>query len=119
MDTARRAFVGGGAAALLTACERRTSNTAAFTVETVASGLNVPWSMAFLPDGDMLVTEKRAGVRFVSLRGGQARAIAGAPTAILSNGDSGLLDIVLAPDFEQTQTLFISFNEGDMSANRL
>jgi aldose sugar dehydrogenase len=79
----------------------------------------MPWSLAFLPDGEMLVSEKRAGVRLLPRGGGTPRALAGGPENILSNGDSGLLDITLAPDFADTGELFISFTEGVLGANQL
>ncbi|MBU2135521.1 MAG: PQQ-dependent sugar dehydrogenase, partial [Alphaproteobacteria bacterium] len=68
----------------------------AFEVETVAEGLNKPWALAFLPDGRMLVTERRLGqLRVVAKDGTLTEApVAGAPK-VFSGGQGGLLDVVL------------------------
>ncbi|MDX1754531.1 MAG: PQQ-dependent sugar dehydrogenase [Marinobacter sp.] len=84
------------------------SDKARFRLETVASGLEHPWSLAFLPDGSQLVTE-RAG-RLRRIRGGQLDPdpIAGVPEAAVA-GQGGLLDVVLHPDFANNQLLFLSY----------
>jgi glucose/arabinose dehydrogenase len=91
----------------------------AFDVVTVASGLNKPWGMAFLPSGDMLVTEKgtngRGGssparLRIVSKDGKLSEAIAGLP-AMDTRGQGGLLDVVLGPQFASNRTIYWCYSE--------
>lgn len=77
---------------------------------TVASGLQSPWSMAFLPDGRMLVTERSGQLRIVNGNGSVSSPLAGVP-AVSSAGQGGLLDVVLSPGFAQDRLIFFSFSE--------
>lgn len=77
---------------------------------TVASGLDHPWSFAFLPGGGMLVTERPGRLRFVAPDGTLSAPIAGVPE-VSSVGQGGLLDVALHPDFAKTRLVFISFAE--------
>lgn len=79
-----------------------------FRLETVAEGLEHPWGLAFLPDGSALVTEREGQLRHISASGELSDPIPGLPELVVS-GQGGLLDIVLHPDFEQNQTLFLSY----------
>jgi aldose sugar dehydrogenase len=87
-------------------------------LERLASGLRFPWSLAFTPDGDILITEKYAGVRV--MRDGRLlpEVLAGGPPNVLAKADSGILDIALDPDFADNRLVYLSFAEGDDSANR-
>ncbi len=86
------------------------SSQGAVTVETLTTGLANPWSLAFLPDGDMLVTERPGTLRWVSREGQRGSAISGVP-AVFARGQGGLLDVVLAPDFAETREIFLSYSE--------
>lgn len=80
-------------------------------VVTVTTGLENPWSLAFLPDGRMLVTERPGRLRLISSDGTTLSApIAGVP-AVFAEGQGGLFDVVLSPDFATTRTLFLSYAE--------
>jgi aldose sugar dehydrogenase len=79
-------------------------------VETVASGLVDPWSLAFLPDGRMLVTERAGRVRIVTRQGTVSAPLSGVPP-VYSSGQGGLLDIALAPDFPTSRFVYFSFGE--------
>lgn len=79
-------------------------------VETLGSGLKNPWSLAFLPDGRMLVTERPGRLRLVSREGQPGAAISGVP-AVLARGQGGLLDVVLAPDYARTSLIYLSYSE--------
>lgn len=79
-------------------------------VDTVAAGLAHPWSLAFLPDGRMLVTERPGRMRIVSRAGEVSAPLKGLP-AVAARGQGGLLDVVLAPDFEESQQVFWSYAE--------
>lgn len=80
------------------------------SAETVATGLEKPWGLTFLPSGDMLVTERPGRVRFVTRGGTVSRPVAGAPD-VAASGQGGMLDIAVAPDFAKTGDVFISFSE--------
>lgn len=69
-----------------------------------------PWSLAFLPDARMLVTERPGRLRVLSPDGTRAGTIDGVPP-VHASGQGGLLDIALSPDFERDQTVFLSYAE--------
>lgn len=94
------------------------ASAAAPAVETVAEGLRFPWGVAFLPGGDMLVTERSGGVKRVTAAG-QVSDVAGGPTAVLQQGQSGLQDIALDPRFAENGYVYISFMQGARDANNL
>lgn len=83
-----------------------------YRIVTVVDGLVNPWSMAFLPGGDMLVTERPGRLRIV--RDGEllARPVAGVP-AVHAQGQGGLMDVVPHPDFAQNRLLYISYSKPD------
>jgi glucose/arabinose dehydrogenase len=85
-------------------------STTTFTVTTVASGLVQPWGLVFLPDGRMLVTEKRGTMRIVTQQGVVGKEIAGVP-AVRAEGDGGLYDVKLDPDFATTRQVFWCYVE--------
>jgi glucose/arabinose dehydrogenase/cytochrome c2 len=82
-----------------------------FWVEQLADGLNAPWSMAWLPNGDMLIVEKFGGLRLFHAGDLQAKPLAGTPSAYQASVN-GLLDVALDPDFDTNQRVFLSFTEG-------
>ncbi len=86
-----------------------------FRVVTVVEGLVHPWSMAWLPNGDMLVTERDGRIRTV--RDGELlpEPMANVPE-VLANGQGGLFDIVLHPQYEENGWVYVSFAKPD--ANR-
>ena len=81
-----------------------------FTLETVATGLVNPWSLAFLPDGRMLVTERPGRLRYVSKSGELSAPISGVP-AVFATGQGGLLDVVLSPNFATDSLIYFSYAE--------
>nr|WP_242480671.1 PQQ-dependent sugar dehydrogenase [Rhodovibrio sodomensis] len=76
----------------------------------VATGLNAPWSLAFLPDGRMLVSEQVGRLRIVTPDGRISRPVAGLPELYVLN-QGGLLDITVGPRFEQSRRLYFTFSE--------
>lgn len=82
----------------------------AFDVVTVAEGLQNPWSLAFLPGGKMLVTERPGRLRVVGTDGKLSAAVTGLP-AVFSRGQGGLLDVVLDPAFAKSNLIYWSFSE--------
>lgn len=87
-------------------------------LQVIATGLRAPWSLAFLPDGSILVTEKHAGIRTVDLDGTVGPLLAGAPSNVLMQSDAGFLDVALDPDFATSRLIYLAFVEGDSVANR-
>jgi glucose/arabinose dehydrogenase len=77
---------------------------------TVADGLINPWSMAFLPGGDLLLTERPGRLRIV--RNGKllAEPVPGVPK-VLAEGQGGLLDVVLHPGFASNRLIYLSFSK--------
>ena len=95
-------------AAMLAQSEVIDSALHSFRVVTVVDGLINPWSMAWLPNGDMLVTERPGRLRIV--RDGRLLpdAVPGVP-AVRVVGQGGLQDVVVHPDFAQNQLVYLSF----------
>ncbi|MDQ8185781.1 PQQ-dependent sugar dehydrogenase [Pelagicoccus sp. SDUM812002] len=84
----------------------RASELEASMLEPVAEGLTQPWSMAFLPEGGLLVTEKSG--ELLLIEGGNRRVIGGLPD-IVSIGQGGLMDVVLHPGYEENGWIYISY----------
>lgn len=76
----------------------------------VASGLANPWSLAFLPNGDMLVTERAGRLRVIRDGVLDPEPIAGIPE-VHNTILGGLLDVVLDPDLETSQTIYLSYSK--------
>ncbi len=79
-----------------------------YRVETIATGLDAPWSLAFLPDGTMLVTERAGRIHAIDAHGTISPPLSGLP-AVRGFRDKGLTDIVLAPEFEQNRLLYFTY----------
>ncbi len=89
-----------------------------FEVEQIGPPLSAPWSLAFLPDGSFLVSEKHGGLRIIQEDGRASPRLPGGPVKILQKEDSGLLDVALDPDFATDRTIYIAFAEGTEESNR-
>jgi glucose/arabinose dehydrogenase len=79
-----------------------------FRIVRVVQGLEQPWSLAFLPDGRMLVTEKAGRLRVVSNGKLEPQPIAGVPQVTV-HGQGGLHDVVLHPQFQQNQFIYLAY----------
>ena len=77
---------------------------------TVAGGLEHPWSLAWLPDGRMLVTEREGRLRIVAADGTVSAPVTGLPE-IAATGQGGLLDVLIDPDYAANRTIYFSFAE--------
>lgn len=84
--------------------------TGVVSTETVASGLEHPWALDFLPDGRMLVTERPGRLRIVEADGRVHEPLTGLP-AVQAAGQGGLLDVAVDPDFANTQLVYFSYAE--------
>jgi aldose sugar dehydrogenase len=87
-----------------------------FEVTTVAT-FDEPWAMAFLPDGRMLVTEKKGRLAIVAEDGQLSGAVSGLPD-VDYGGQGGLGDVVLHPDFARNGLVYISYAEGGIGDTR-
>jgi glucose/arabinose dehydrogenase len=79
-------------------------------VQTIVKGLEHPWSLAFLPDKRMLVTERPGRLRVVGADGRVSEALAGVPQ-VYASGQSGLLEVALSPAFDKDRLVYLSFAE--------
>ena len=84
--------------------------------ETVASGLQNPWALAFLPDGRFLVTERAGRLRLVESDGRSSKPVEGIPE-VEAGGQGGLLDVLLDADFAKNRTLYFCFSEPAAAGN--
>jgi len=74
-------------------------------VDTLVDGLDAPWSLAFLPDGRMLIGERRGRLSIAPAEGGKPLVVKGLE-GVSTGGQGGLHGIALAPDFETSRTIF-------------
>ena len=87
-----------------------TSETGVFKVTTFAEGLEHGWGLVQLPDGRMLVSERPGRVRYIDKNGKLSPALTGLPK-VWANGQGGLLDLELSPQFDQDHLVYFSFSE--------
>ena len=81
-----------------------------FRAVTVVTGLVNPWAMAFLPGGDLLVTERPGRLRRVRQGRLVEAPIAGVP-AVVARGQGGLLDVALHPDFARNRLVYLTYSK--------
>ncbi|NYT57780.1 PQQ-dependent sugar dehydrogenase [Alcaligenaceae bacterium] len=104
-------LIGGLGLAQAKALQEFNSEKGTIVVEEVATGLDHPWSLAFLPDASgALITEKSGQLRLWRESTGLSDPIAGVPE-VYSRSQGGLLDVVLAPDFAQNRHVYLSYAE--------
>lgn len=113
------------AAMTIMGCLMSSSGVQSQELERLTDELTYPWSLAFLPDGDLLITERPGQLRrlsFSSPTGSDeitpqlSEPLAGLPD-IYTNAQAGLMDVQLDPDFAENQRIFISYACGTESAN--
>ena len=88
-----------------------------FKTITVLRGLENPWGMAWLPNGDMLVTERPGRLRLVKNDKLEPNAVRGLPS-VLAVGQGGLMDVAVHPKFAQNRLIYWSYSHGTSNANR-
>jgi len=84
--------------------------TAPYNVTTITDQLKAPWSLAFLPDGKMLITEKGGTLRTVDAHGTISQPLTGVPE-VAPQGQVGLLDVALDPSFAANKRIFFTYSE--------
>lgn len=80
-----------------------------YRFEKMAGGLDEPWALAFLPDGQFLVTERAGRLQLIG-KDGQKTNVSGVPR-VMASGQGGLLDVVVARDFAQSGRIFMSYSK--------
>ena len=98
-----------GVMALVASQASDNSKNQSFKIVTIAQGLEYPWGMAFLPDGSILVSEREGRLRLVSNNGLEYEPITGLPDNMYIEGQGGLLDVVIHPDFEKNRLVYFSY----------
>jgi glucose/arabinose dehydrogenase len=120
-------MITAGAMLPLAACVQASANgvvvseQASFKVEKLVDGLAHPWAMAFLPDGDILITERPGLLRRVHDGKLDPTPIAGTPEVYVK-GQGGLLDVALDPDYAENGWLYLSYagvDEGNVSGTHV
>lgn len=89
-----------------------------YRVETVAENLSFPWSIAFLPDGRALVTERAGRLRVIADGKLGETPVSGVPRAYVE-GQAGLFEVLPDPNFSENQQIYLSFAQGRARANRM
>ena len=87
-----------------------------YQVNTIATGLKSPWALAFLPNKDLLVTERAGSLRVVRDGTVLKQAVEGVPSVYLA-GQGGLLDVMLDQNFDTNKQIYLSFAYGNRSKN--
>lgn len=106
-----------GCVALSPTEEARAQPSAEYRVETVAEGLEHPWSLAFLPGGGALITERTGQLRILDQTGALSPdPVVGVPE-VFASGQSGLFDVVIAPDFERSREVYLAYACGTRAEN--
>lgn len=91
------------------------TGTGPIMLEPVVEGLQAPWGMVFLPDDTMLVTERAGNLRQVAEDGSVSEPISGVPDVVFE-GQGGLLDVALDPDFADNRYIYLSYAEAGEEA---
>ncbi|MDO6568952.1 PQQ-dependent sugar dehydrogenase [Alteromonas sp. 1_MG-2023] len=90
--------------------DTKTETKAQFVVTELAKELVHPWGMAFLPNGDLLVTERDGGIRRLNKAGELSPRFTNVPS-VEANNQGGMLDIAIDPDFETNNTIYFCFSQ--------
>lgn len=99
------------------AIETIASEHGALGVQVLVDGLVHPWSLAFLPDGAMLVTERPGRLRRIERDGRISAPLAGVP-AVFLQGQSGLLDVAPSPTFAEDRWVYLAYGEANWRGNK-
>ncbi|NBB92297.1 MAG: PQQ-dependent sugar dehydrogenase [Gammaproteobacteria bacterium] len=111
-----RRFASTSLLGLLLAFSVQAQDERPFSVEPIAS-FDEPWTLTFLPNGRMLVTEKKGNLRVVTKEGRQSPPIEGLPD-VDYRGQGGLGDVILHPDYADNGIVYISYAEAGIGDTR-
>ena len=90
------------------ALETIESEKAAFVLEKIAEGLGIPWGLAFISNTELLITEREGNIKLLDTRSKTLTSVQGAPN-VLAEGQGGLLDVAVPPDFEPGGWIYFTF----------
>src|SRR6188474_1639216 len=82
----------------------------AYKVDKIAEKLGLPWAIIPLPDGRLLITEKRGSMQILDANGTVVKKITGFPE-VDASGQGGMLDVALDPNFNKNKMIYWSFSE--------
>ncbi len=99
--------------------ELRAQPSADYQVQEVVSGLEHPWSLAFLPDGGALVTERPGRLRRITAAGELVPGEVSGLPEVFSSGQAGLFEVLISQDFASSGLVFLSYACGVETANHL
>jgi glucose/arabinose dehydrogenase len=102
--------------ALVAPLAQAQAQTPTVRAEVVATGLQNPWAVAFLPEGRFLVTERPGRLRVIEANGRLGEPVQGLPD-VAAQGQGGLLDVLLDADFSRNRTLFFCYSEPGSGGN--
>lgn len=85
-------------------------------IEPIATGLNHPWALVFLPDGDLLVSERAGQLRRIAANGQRSDLIEGTPPAYVAH-QGGYQDLALHPDYANNGWIYLTLTTGSSEAN--
>jgi aldose sugar dehydrogenase len=88
-----------------------------FRVTELITGLDHPWGLAFLPGGEMVITERPGRVRLVTTGGVISPPLGGVPRVFV-DGQSGLLDVAVSPSFAEDHLVYLSYGEPSFRGNK-
>uniref|UniRef100_A0A486XS82 PQQ-dependent oxidoreductase, gdhB family n=1 Tax=Rheinheimera sp. BAL341 TaxID=1708203 RepID=A0A486XS82_9GAMM len=88
-----------------------------YQVQVLTKDLNYPWSLAFLPDGDMLLTERSGALKRLSPAGEVRFSVQPDLPELLKASQAGLQEVTLTPDFAVSQRIILSYACGTLQAN--
>lgn len=111
MSAALAACNGTGASGVTPASDGSLVSEDGLILTPIAEGLEFPWGLAELPDGDVLVTEREGRLRMISDGVLVDAPITGLPTDILAEGQGGLLGLALDPDFAQNRRVYLAYSK--------
>ncbi|MGB3774567.1 MAG: PQQ-dependent sugar dehydrogenase, partial [Leeuwenhoekiella sp.] len=81
-----------------------------FDFEIIVDDLDIPWGMDFMPDGSFLITEKEG--KLIHFKDGEKTTITGTPE-VYARGQGGLLDVRLSPNFDEDQSIYLTYSSTD------
>lgn len=99
---------------LVSCAQNKTTDLFSYSHEIIVPDLTIPWGIAFLPDGSMLITEKSG--ELIHFKNGKSSKISGLPE-VKVQGQGGLMDVELHPDFQNNGWVYISYATADGEGN--
>src|SRR5690554_5806513 len=97
--------------------QAQTDQQQTYQLQELADNLNYPWSLAFLPEGEFLITEKNGQLKRLDQQGKLIASMSSDLPNLLNLGQGGLLEVILSPDFNVSRRIMLSYVCGSVKAN--